>query len=124
MMERGADWMDQAEGDLQHDRSDWKEGFYEWACFSSQQATEKALKPVFQKLGGEAWGHSVAELWEKISKSQMIPQELKDIGLELDKAHIPTRYPYAHPSESPRRGYPRVAKTDMGRPLYKASEGG
>lgn len=104
-MERSADWMDQAEGDLQHARSDLKEGFYEWACFSSQQATEKALKAVFQKLGGEAWGHSVADLLEELSKSQMIPQELKDIALELDKAYILTRYPNAHPSGSPRRRY-------------------
>ncbi len=43
-MERSADWMDQAEGDLEHARSDLKGGFYDWACFSSHQAAEKALK--------------------------------------------------------------------------------
>ncbi len=112
-MERSADWMDQAEGDLQHARSDLREGFYEWACFSAQQGAEKAVKAVFQKLGAEAWGHSVADLLEELDKSQKISQELKDIALELDKAYIPTRYPNAHPSGSPRRRYTRIEAERM-----------
>jgi HEPN domain-containing protein len=104
-MERSADWMDQAEGDLEHARSDLKGGFYDWACFSSQQAAEKAVKAVFQKLGAEAWGHSVADLLEELSKSRRIPEELMDLALELDKVYIPARYPNAHPSGSPRKRY-------------------
>lgn len=72
-MERSADWMDQAEGDLQHAHSDLKSGFYDWACFSTQQTAEKAFRAVFQKLGGEAWGHSVADLLEELNKSQLVP---------------------------------------------------
>jgi len=104
-MERSADWMDQAEGDLEHARSDLKGGFHDWACFSSQQAAEKALKAVFQKLGAEAWGHSVADLLEELSKSRRISGELMDLALELDKVYIPARYPNAHPSGSPRKRY-------------------
>jgi HEPN domain-containing protein len=104
-MERSADWMDQAQGDLAHARHDLEGGFYDWACFSAQQAAEKAVKAVFQKLGAEAWGHSVADLLEELNRSQTVPDELKDIALELDKAYIPTRYPNAHPSGSPRRRY-------------------
>jgi HEPN domain-containing protein len=104
-MERSADWMDQGEGDLEHARSDLKGCFYDWACFSSQQAAEKALKAVFQKLGAEAWGHSVADLLEELSKSRRIPEELMDLALELDKVYIPARYPNAHPSGSPRKRY-------------------
>lgn len=104
-MERSADWMDQAEGDLEHARSDLKNGFYDWACFSSQQAAEKALKAIFQKLGAEAWGHSVADLLEELGKSRPISEELKDVALELDKVYIPARYPNAHPSGSPRKRY-------------------
>lgn len=37
MTERSRDWMDQAESDLRHARSDVDAGFYEWACFSAQQ---------------------------------------------------------------------------------------
>ncbi len=104
-MERSQDWMNEAEGDLEHARNDKKGGFYNWACFSAQQAAEKALKAVFQKMGAEAWGHSVADLLKELSKQHQISEELSDAGLELDKAYIPTRYPNAHPSGSPRQRY-------------------
>jgi len=97
--------MDQAEGDLRHAQSDLERGFYEWSCFSSQQAAEKAVKAVFQKLGAEAWGHSVSDLLQELSKRHNVPRELIDGALELDKAYIPARYPNAHPSGSPRTRY-------------------
>ncbi len=106
-MERSADWMDQARGDLEHARSDLERGFYDWACFSAQQTAEKAVKAVFQKMGAEAWGHSVADLLEELSARYPVPEALIDVALELDKAYIPTRYPNAHPSGSPRRRYTR-----------------
>lgn len=106
-MERSADWMDQAKGDLQHARSDLKQGFHDWACFSAQQAAEKAVKSLFQKMGAEVWGHSVADLLEELAQRHRVPEELKEAGLELDKAYIPSRYPNAHPSGSPRRRYTR-----------------
>lgn len=74
-MERSKDWIDEAEGDLNHAKNDMEGKFYNWACFSAQQSAEKAVKAAFQKMGTEAWGHSVAE------------------------------YPNAHPSGSPRRRY-------------------
>jgi HEPN domain-containing protein len=104
-MERAADWMDQAQGDLEHARSDQERGFYDWACFSAQQAAEKAAKAAFQKMGAEAWGHSVADLLEELAHLHTVPDALMDAALELDKAYIPTRYPNAHPSGSPRRRY-------------------
>ena len=70
-MERSADWMEQAQGDLAHARHDLEQGLYDWACFSSQQAAEKAAKAALQRIGGEAWGHSVADLlarWESRSR--------------------------------------------------------
>jgi HEPN domain-containing protein len=30
-MERSDDWLDQAEGDLEHAKNDLKYGFYDWA---------------------------------------------------------------------------------------------
>ncbi len=54
--------MDQAEGDLKHALSDIEHGFYEWSCFSFQQAAEKAVKAVIQKMGAEAWGQSISDL--------------------------------------------------------------
>lgn len=104
-MERSADWLNEALGDLEHARSDVEGGFYNWACFSAQQSEEKAVRAVFQKMGAEAWGHSVADLFQELSESHVIPSELMDAALEIDKAYIPTRYPNAHPSGSPRDRY-------------------
>ena len=106
-MERSADWMDQAQGDLEHARSDLERAFYDWACFSAQQAAEKAVKAVFQRLGGEAWGHSVADLLMELPASHAASEALVDAALELDKTYILARYPNAHPAGSPRRRYTR-----------------
>jgi HEPN domain-containing protein len=104
-MDRSEDWMDEAEGDLEHAKSDLERGFYNWACFSAQQSAEKAIKAVFQKMHAEAWGHSAADLLQELAKRHDVPSDLVDDALELDKAYIPTRYPNAHPSGSPRRKY-------------------
>jgi HEPN domain-containing protein len=104
-MERSKDWMDSAVADLTHARSDRERGFHNWACFSAQQAAEKAVKAVFQKMGAEAWGHSVADLLVELGERHGAPQSLIDGALELDKAYIPTRYPNAHPSGAPGSRY-------------------
>ena len=106
-MDRSKDWIDEAEGDLEHAKSDLEREFYNWACFSAQQSAEKSVKAVFQKLHGVAWGHSVADLLKELSKRHEVSKELMNSGLELDKAYIPTRYPDAHPSGSPRSRYTR-----------------
>lgn len=104
-MERSKDWMDEAEGDLEHAKSDVEGKYYNWACFSSQQGAEKAIKAVFQKMGAEAWGHSVADLLVELSKKYPVSEKFMNHALELDKAYIPARHPNAHPTGSPRRRY-------------------
>ncbi|MBS7618375.1 HEPN domain-containing protein [Candidatus Bathyarchaeota archaeon] len=105
MVERSRDWLDQSQGDLDNARNDLRSGFYEWACFSAQQSAEKAVKAVFQKIGAEAWGHSVFDLLSNLESRIDIERDLLDYALELDKAYIPTWYPNVHPSSSPRRRY-------------------
>ena len=56
-------------------------------------------------MGAEAWGYSVADLLQELSKKRDVPEKLQDEALELDKAYIPTRYPNAHPSGSARSRY-------------------
>lgn len=118
-MERSKDWMDEAEGDLEHAKSDMERGYYNWACFSAQQSAEKAVKAVFQKLNAEAWGYSVADLLEELSKGREVSEKLMNGALELDKAYIPTRYPNAHPSGSPRSRY---TKEEAGRLIEHAEK--
>jgi len=67
-MERGRDWIFQARGDLAHARLDVEHAFCDWACFSAQQATEKA---VLIRLGAEIWGYSVIDLLEVLPPSAL-----------------------------------------------------
>ena len=112
-MERSADWLEQAQSDLAHARNDLEDRFYDWACFSAQQAAEKAVKAVLIRRGGEAWGHSVADLLGEATGFYTVPHHLLDAALELDKAYIPARYPDAHPSGSPARRYTQVEAERM-----------
>lgn len=107
-MERSADWLDQARWDLDHARHALSGEFFDWACFSAQQAAEKGVKAALQRLGAEAWGHSVADLLTELTKTHPTASEFGDIALELDKVYIPSRYPDAHPTGSPRRRYTRT----------------
>lgn len=100
-MERSRDWLAQAVRDLEHARLDLERGFFEWCCFSAQQSAEKAAKALMQRLGCEAWGHSVADLLRALPEAHRSGNELVERGLELDKGYIPARYPDAHPAGHP-----------------------
>lgn len=105
MVERSRDWMEQAERDLEHAKRDLRDGFYEWACFSAQQAAEKAAKAVLSRLGAEAFGHSVASLLEELPGPNRPGRDVYEMALELDKAYVPTRYPNVHPFGAPYKLY-------------------
>lgn len=99
MAERSLDWLRQAQKDLEKAKLDIDWAYYEWACFTAQQAAEKALKALFQHLHGDAWGHGTKALLENLpydDKSQFV----EDAKL-LDKFYIPTRYPNGLPEGIP-----------------------
>jgi len=50
-MNRYLDWLEQAERDLQKAEIDLRYEYWEWACFTTQQAAEKAVKAMLMKLG-------------------------------------------------------------------------
>ncbi|MGQ9766041.1 MAG: HEPN domain-containing protein [Anaerolineae bacterium] len=93
MAQRSADWLRQAQRDLEHARHDASDGYYEWGCFSAQQAAEKAVKALYQHLGGEAWGHALKRLLEELPPEVGVTPQLMDAGRILDRFYIPTRYP-------------------------------
>jgi HEPN domain-containing protein len=101
MAERSKDWLGQAERDLRHARNARAAGDHEWACFAAQQAAEKAVKAVYQRLGLEGWGHSVKQLLEDLAQAEDIPAQLREIGLYLDRFYILTRYPDGFPQGVP-----------------------
>ena len=93
MSERSADWIAQAERDLEAARSQAHAGFHEWACFISQQAAEKAVKAVLQRWGAESWGHSVVKLLEALSERAKVGSSVQSAARTLDKYYVPARYP-------------------------------
>lgn len=93
MANRAQDWLNQAKRDLLHAENDLKNEFYEWACFSAQQASEKAVKAVFYKLNADAWGHSITMLFRELARNFPVEESLIKAAKNLDKFYIPPRYP-------------------------------
>jgi HEPN domain-containing protein len=107
--ERSRDWLRQADADLAAARHARTGGHHEWAAFGAQQAAEKALKALYQKLHLDAWGHVLTELVARLPQDVGAPQEISDAAKALDKHYIPTRYP---------NGFERGAPADF----YTAAE--
>lgn len=105
MAERSADWMAQAQRDLQHARWSLEGEFHEWACFAAEQAAEKAVKAVYARLAGAAWGHSVAELFLGLRERVEVPEEVVSLGRVLDRFYVPARYPNGWEAGTPQDYY-------------------
>ncbi len=93
MPRRVEDWLRQADKDLKHARNSLNDSDFEWACFAAQQAAEKALKALYQHLGGESFGHSLLKMLKDLPKDVKTNKDLLKMAAELDKLYIPTRYP-------------------------------
>lgn len=112
MAERSADWLRQAEADLQHARHARDSGDFDWAAFASHQASEKAIKGLFQKLHLEAWGHTLGLLLRNLPTGTEPGEALVDRAKELDKHYIPSRYPNSFEQGAPVDLYTRREADD------------
>ncbi len=100
-MNRWLDWLEQAKRDLKKAQLDLEYEYHEWACFTSQQAAEKALKALGLKIGLTLWGHSLTEMLSVISEKKSIPEEIQKKARLLDMYYIPPRYPNGFPAGKP-----------------------
>ena len=109
MSGRAGDWFRQAEADLEHARHALRDEHFEWACFATQQAAEKAATAAHAALGQEAWGHVVTELLEALQPHEpAVDEALLDRARALDKLYIPTRYPNGLAGGAPADFYTRA----------------
>ena len=87
-------WFKSAEITLKSARKDLSSNDYNWACFKSQQAAEKALKAILWGIGEPVIGHTLKKLIDAISKIEIkVDERIYDNCVELSKYYITTRYP-------------------------------
>ena len=101
--EESGRWLLQARADMKAAEGSLSLGSFEWACFQSQQAAEKALKAFWFYHSEDPWGHSLVKLIQdypdktiKTELATLLPQ-----AKMLDKLYIPTRYPNGLPGSTP-----------------------
>ncbi len=100
-MDRSADWLKQANSDLEAAAVSAASGHHEWAAFQAQQGAEKSVKALVQSLHGSVRGHAIVEILRLLPSSLIVPQDVIDAGSELDRVYFTSRYPNGFASGSP-----------------------
>ncbi|HOM88894.1 MAG TPA: HEPN domain-containing protein [Spirochaetota bacterium] len=90
-MNRWNDWFEQGKRDFERANIDIEYEYYEWACFSLQQASEKVLKALSMKSGLTIWGHSLTEILNILAGRINMPDDITSSAKLLDIYYIPTR---------------------------------
>ena len=106
MPSRAKDWLGQAHRDLRAAGGALAAETFEWACFIAQQAAQKAVKAMARHRGGEARGHLVCRLIERVVMEE-VPAEVSSAARRLDAYYVPTRYPNGWPEGKPGDYYSR-----------------
>lgn len=87
-------WLKQAKHDLEAAGLDIKNKFFADACYSAEQAAQKALKGYLYFKGSPlVWQHSVKKLVADCIGYDNAFSKLLEAGKILDQYYIPTRYP-------------------------------
>ncbi len=85
-------WLEQAKSDLAAAKNSLKSRNFDWACFQSQQAAEKALKACcLEKFNKLRKVHDLLFL----AKELQLPEDLLIFCIQLNRVYIETRYPHA-----------------------------
>ena len=98
-------WLEQAEHDLAAARDSLAAGHFEWVCFQSQQAAEKALKAYLLTAGrSHQRTHAVTELLDECVRIEPEFERIRP-SMELDQYYVSTRYPDALAGGPPYRAF-------------------
>lgn len=117
MASRAADWLHQANQDLDQARLSAAHGHHEWACFAAHQAVEKALKGLHLHHGQQVWGHGLGRLFRDLPDAVQeglvarVPELVERMRI-LDALYIPTRYPDSLPDGAPSDHFGHLQSTD------------
>lgn len=104
--ERWSDWLEEAEDDYAAALDMFRAGRYSKTCYLAQQAAEKALKALLiKRLGRYIHTHSVVKLLEELRREGVDVEDLMQLGEELDRHYVPSRYPNAWPYGAPHKHY-------------------
>jgi len=119
-MNRSADWLHQAQADLELAGVSAAAGHHEWACFACHQAVEKALKGLHLHHGQQAWGHGLGRSCRDLPPAVAAAlaasvSDLEDRLRILDALYIPTRYPDSLPDGAPTDHFGRLQSEDAQR---------
>jgi len=100
-------WFLQARYDLKAALWNRDGGFYDTACFLSQQSAEKAFKSLLYYQGHrrKLLSHSVVELVKHAKDSIPTIDLLLEAARKLDIHYMPSRYPNGLPSGYPHQFY-------------------
>jgi HEPN domain-containing protein len=100
-MNRAADWLKQAEKDLEAALASAAAGHHEWTAFQAQQCAEKAAKALVQALHGEVRGQGIAEILRQLPASVKVTGAVLESARELDKVYVTSRYPNGFATGAP-----------------------
>lgn len=92
MREEVGNWFKQAQADLGAANDSGKSGHYEWACFQSQQAAEKALKALYIHRERTA---IVTHNMVTLAQVLRAPADIVEAARELNADYVAARYPDA-----------------------------
>ncbi len=107
MVERSWDWLRQAKRDLQKAALDLEHSYYEWASFTAQQASEKAVKGLYQGLNRYVRGHSIFKMLQGLEDVLEVPEEVLHQARVLDRYYMEAQYPNGFPDGSPQDYFDR-----------------
>ena len=100
-MNRSADWLKQAERDLEAAENCATAGLHEWTAFATQQCAEKAVKALVESLHGAARGHSITAILRQLPASVNVPEAVLEAARELDQVYVTSRYPNGFAAGAP-----------------------